>query len=237
MHKLKFQRPPTIVYGDWGREEWRRQNLVSFIGSVVYPVKTVQCQRFGVHTRLQVKDSPNSDKSFRISLKMWGRMAEIASNYLKENDLIYVSGKLVSYTKNYENGPSAICYEVTVHELNYVTRTDRSNIDRTCAILEPNESATSTSGTPDVEEKMDRLRLWQVFFASPNEWWDNRKTKKSPRSPDFKHKDTGECLWLSPEDPPWLRKQLGLQDSRIAERGYEDFGGSRSRVSMWKYDE
>ncbi|CAN1273857.1 Protein OSB1, mitochondrial [Linum perenne] len=60
------------------------------------------------------------------------------------------------------------------------------------------------------------LYLWQVFFHNPDEWWDNRRDKKNPRSPDFKHKDTGEALWLGRDDPPWIRKQLQRLDDESA---------------------
>lgn len=55
--------------------------------------------------------------------------------------------------------------------------------------------------------------------------------------PDFKHKDTGEALWLGPNDPPWIKKQLQLLDSKMAEQGLQSHTGSHSRVSMWVYDD
>lgn len=73
-----------------------------------------------------------------------------------------------------------------------------------------------------------------MFFANPNEWWDQRKCKTNPKQPDFKHRDTGEALWLSKHDPPWVTKQLELHDSKIAEGG---FLGRRPRVASWVYDE
>ncbi|CAI0558273.1 unnamed protein product [Linum tenue] len=63
------------------------------------------------------------------------------------------------------------------------------------------------------------LYLWQLLFRSPNEWWDNRLDKRNPRAPDFKHKDTGEALWIRRDHPLWVKRQLELLDSRMAERG------------------
>lgn len=71
-------------------------------------------------------------------------------------------------------------------------------------------------GTGLIKPK-SRLHLWQVFFYNPDEWWDNRKRKKKPSQPDFEHKHTGEALWLHKGDPVWVRKQLQLHDSRMAE--------------------
>jgi hypothetical protein len=80
---------------------------------------------------------------------------------------------------------------------------------------------------------IDRLRLWQVFFANPSEWWDNRKSKLYINSPDFKHKDTHEKIWLHQDDPPWVRKQLELHDLKIAEKGGR-MGGRLLKKHDWK---
>ncbi|CAA3003999.1 Hypothetical predicted protein, partial [Olea europaea subsp. europaea] len=58
--------------------------------------------------------------------------------------------------------------------------------------------------------------IWKAFFANPLEWWHNRKNKRSPNYPDFKHKDTGEALWVeSRYNPPWVKSQLAILDSRM----------------------
>ncbi|KAK7310484.1 hypothetical protein RJT34_08037 [Clitoria ternatea] len=94
------------------------------------------------------------------------------------------------------------------------------------------ESVEAEAGKKNYQ---NRLYLWQVFFASPNEWWDQRKRKLNPKQPDFKHKDTCEALWLSKYDPPWVKRQLQLLDSKMAEGGRSV--GHRSRVTTWIYDE
>jgi hypothetical protein len=104
-------------------------------------------------------------------------------------------------------------------------------------LLLPHLNSIAKAGGQSGENRLnsiDRLHLWQVFFANPNEWWDQRKRKKNPNQPDFKHKDTGEALWLKKYDPPWVTRQLELLDSNIAEGG---FAGRRSRVAAWVYDE
>ena len=86
-----------------------------------------------------------------------------------------------------------------------------------------------------LEEKryIDRLHLWQVFFANPYEWWDNRQSKPWASYPDFKHKDTREKIWLQPDDPPWVRKQLELHDLEVAGNGHEG-GGRLLKNHNWK---
>lgn len=72
--------------------------------------------------------------------------------------------------------------------------------------------------------------LWRAFFASPLEWWDHRKNKLNPRSPDFEHKDTGQGLWIYCRlNPLWVRSQLAVLDSRMKGQGEYERGGSSAR--------
>ncbi|KAF3333895.1 hypothetical protein FCM35_KLT01586 [Carex littledalei] len=81
-------------------------------------------------------------------------------------------------------------------------------------------ASTTNSGSCDVikEERIrERHILWQLFFANPSEWRDQRATKGFSRRPDFRHKSTGEALWIISDDPPWVKKQLNLYDSKVSE--------------------
>lgn len=50
---------------------------------------------------------------------------------------------------------------------------------------------------------------WQAFFASHQDWWDNRMNKRNPRGPDFKHKSTGAALWINSRDTPaWVLEDI-----------------------------
>jgi len=77
--------------------------------------------------------------------------------------------------------------------------------------------------------------MWQVFFADPSEWHDDRKRKKSPKHPDFRHKSTGEALWLHPSDPPWVKQQLEVLDSKLSERPMDN-ATSKFLFSRWVPD-
>lgn len=40
--------------------------------------------------------------------------------------------------------------------------------------------------------------------------------QRSPNYPDFKHKDTGEALWVEGRyNPPWVKSQLSVLDSKM----------------------
>ncbi|KAI4346507.1 hypothetical protein L6164_007397 [Bauhinia variegata] len=51
-----------------------------------------------------------------------------------------------------------------------------------------------------------KQRIVKVISHGGN-WWDNRSNKKNRRAPDFKHKETGEVLWLK-RIPSWALSKL-----------------------------
>ncbi|XP_059453928.1 protein OSB2, chloroplastic-like [Corylus avellana] len=48
---------------------------------------------------------------------------------------------------------------------------------------------------------------WKDLVENPDKWWDNRLTKTNTKAPDFKHKETGEALWLK-GSPTWVLPKL-----------------------------
>ncbi|KAL2895111.1 Protein OSB1 mitochondrial [Bienertia sinuspersici] len=221
----KYARPPTVTWSD------RLQNCVSLIGAVEFPLKQYDTQngKFGVHTSLRVRTCPDSNSFFSITLEMWDELAERAMLHLTPNDYIYISGELGSYTKSLE-GIEIVRYKVRAKELNYV-KLDEPGKNSQKAVNSGKESGESTT-----QKYSHRVHMWQVFFASPNEWYDRRKTKKNPKGPDFKHKSTGEALWLNASDPPWVKKQLELLDSRLSGGPNNDVI-SNSSPSRWMSEE
>ncbi|XP_021726667.1 protein OSB3, chloroplastic/mitochondrial-like isoform X2 [Chenopodium quinoa] len=197
-------------------------NSVSFIGTVDFPVKKYASKddRLGVYTSLHVKASPNSDSSFWITLVMWDELAERALLHLKQNDYIYISGELGSYAKATSEGKESIRYKVTAKELNYVKLDEPGKLSQRAADPEKETGL----GESSLQKKNNRLQLLQLLFANPSDWYDNRKSKKNPKQPDFKHKSTGEVLWFSERDPPWVKKQIEILDSRLS--GSPNYGVS-----------
>lgn len=52
-------------------------------------------------------------------------------------------------------------------------------------------------------------RMWREVFDNPDAFWDNRFNKRNPKSPDFKHKQTGSALWINSRNTPdWVQSQL-----------------------------
>ncbi|KAK4797100.1 hypothetical protein SAY86_029426 [Trapa natans] len=226
-HALKSKNPTVI--------RWKPElvNKVSLIGTILFPLKQFATRNgsFGVHTVLSVQADPHTSRAFRMRLNMWDKMAEISWQHLRPNDFIYVSGQLDCYTRAAIDGQLTTFYKVNVHELNYVAKQIQQPVPKNL-----DKPMTAHAGASFNERRRERLILWQVFFANPYEWWDNRKHKSNPHQPDFKHKDTYEVLWLTPNDPPWIRKQLELLDSKM-NRGLADYSSSYYRISKWEYDE
>ncbi|KAI3684771.1 hypothetical protein L6452_33997 [Arctium lappa] len=220
-HTLKTQRPSTI---QWQKE---LRNCASFIGRINSSIKTFTTRdgKLGAYTHLRVEFPSESKKFFTILLNMWEDMAELSIRHLKQNDCIYVSGYLGSFTKACDDGNIILRHKVIVKEINYVANNNQTT----------NKNKEDPEESP-LEKQRKRLHLWQVFFASPHEWMDLRKRKANPRQPDFKHKGTGEALWLKPFDPPWVMRQLQLQDSRMGGMGLGEHLSYRSSLSPMSYE-
>lgn len=56
---------------------------------------------------------------------------------------------------------------------------------------------------------------WQLFFQNPNDWYDNRTSKKAPNMPDFRHKSLQDGagrnlgIWIDGKGvPAWVAEGL-----------------------------
>ncbi|KAJ4770823.1 hypothetical protein LUZ62_055080 [Rhynchospora pubera] len=214
-------RPPSTV-----KRSRVPGNSCSFIGQVTAPVRLYD-SKSGVYTFLEIKEpiSKQTTSSFQICISMMGELEQVSLQYLRPKQYVYVAGHLSSYKKVNLSGPDNVLYKVEVQEWSFV-RT-HNHIEVPCKANEDPKNgemalaASSTNpGLCDVNKEewiREREILWQIFFASPFEWRDQRTTKRNRRQPDFKHKSSGEALWIKSDDPPWIKKQLNLYDSKMSE--------------------
>uniref|UniRef100_A0A803MKN3 Uncharacterized protein n=1 Tax=Chenopodium quinoa TaxID=63459 RepID=A0A803MKN3_CHEQI len=172
-------------------------NSVSFIGTVDFPVKKYASKddRLGVYTSLHVKASPNSDSSF------CGQATKDAYviSFANAVDLCYYLANSFKRCESCIKVQRILEVEVTAKELNYVKLDEPGKLSQRAADPEKETGL----GESSLQKKNNRLQLLQLLFANPSDWYDNRKSKKNPKQPDFKHKSTGEVLWFSERDPPW----------------------------------
>lgn len=173
-------------------------------------------------TRLAVKKS-STDTSW-ISLTFWDELAQVAFQHVQKGQQIYVSGRLISDTVENDDGKQQTYYKVVVQQLNFIEKSFSSATvyDRGSDSLSAGRMVGYTAANSD--ETVEQL--WQAFFANPVDWWDNRKTKRNPKYPDFKHKDTGEALWIEGRyNPPWVKAQLAILDTRMESLNGQDSRG------------
>ncbi|KAJ1294548.1 hypothetical protein BS78_01G153600 [Paspalum vaginatum] len=225
-YRMSMLRRPSSV-GKKGLT-WNSCSLIGRLDAPVTPFEDSSDEYPEAYTFLSVSPSSpassSSSSNFTVTLQLKGELANASIKHLKHNDFVYVSGFLDSYHRVSPSGERCIVYKIYVSELNYVldqNKKPQGGADSTG----PPSIPSVTSQTLKENKCIDRLRLWQVFFANPYEWWDNRQSKPYANYPDFKHKDTREKIWLHPDDPPWVRKQLELHDLKIAKHGYR--GNSR----------
>ncbi|CAK9143784.1 unnamed protein product [Ilex paraguariensis] len=196
--------------------QWKKElcNSLQLIGTVATPVqiKYLSSGKVLAWSRLAVKKT--STETTWINLTFWDELAHVASLHVEKGNQIYVSGRVVSDTVENDDGKQQTYYKVVVQELNFVERgfSSVSLSDGDSNSLTPGRKPSNFTGnsTGNTEE------LWQAFFANPADWWDNRKNKRNPNYPDFKHKDTGEALWVEGRyNPSWVKSQLAILDSRM----------------------
>ncbi|XP_054802653.1 protein OSB1, mitochondrial-like isoform X3 [Prosopis cineraria] len=211
---------PQVSYPKPSVVPWMKElcNSVNLIGVVAVPVeiKHFPSGKVVAWTRLAVKK--NATQSFWINLTFWDELAHVAFQHVEKRHQIYVSGRLVTDTVQSNLGKQQTYYKVFVQQLNFIDRSQlpaltnnrESDSVMTAFISDRKGNSGATNNTGSAEE------LWQLFFANPEEWWDNRKKKRNPKYPDFKHKDTGEALWVEGRsNPPWVKSQLEIMDARM----------------------
>ncbi|KAL9227553.1 hypothetical protein vseg_003230 [Gypsophila vaccaria] len=196
---------------------WKKElcNSVQLIGIVALPVQITQLGSGKVvgSTRLAVRKS--ATETSWINLTFWDELAHVAHQHVEKGNQIYVSGRLTSDTVESEDGKQQTYYKVTVQQLNFVEKSFPSPVP----LYDDNYSSMTSAAkfnSSAPPSKLSPQELWQAFFANPTEWWDNRNNKKNPKYPDFKHKDTGEALWVEGRyNPPWVKSQLEVLDSKM----------------------
>eukprot|EP00252_Welwitschia_mirabilis_P009444 TRINITY_DN22023_c0_g1_i1.p1 TRINITY_DN22023_c0_g1~~TRINITY_DN22023_c0_g1_i1.p1 ORF type:complete len:337 (-),score=64.97 TRINITY_DN22023_c0_g1_i1:177-1187(-) len=78
--------------------------------------------------------------------------------------------------------------------------------------------------------------LWNDLFCNFSEWRDLRRCKRNSNSPDFKHKETGEALWIdSTLTPQWVKPKLGLSDAQHSSTMYQSLENAKdAKEQLWK---
>ncbi|XP_044484232.1 protein OSB2, chloroplastic-like [Mangifera indica] len=206
--QVAYPKPQEIP---WRKELTNTVQLIGVVGNAV-EIKHLPSGKVVAWTRLAVRKSA-TDTTW-INLTFWDELAHVASQHVQKGNQIYISGRLVSDMVDSDEGKQNTYYKVVVQQLNFIERSSPS------VALYDHESNFMTAGKRlgnNFGSNMGSIEeLWQAFFANPVDWYDNRKNKRNPKYPDFKHKDTGEALWVEGRyNPPWVKSQLAILDTRM----------------------
>ncbi|KAJ7532581.1 hypothetical protein O6H91_13G010900 [Diphasiastrum complanatum] len=195
---MDFPRPEEIP---WQKNLVNNVNLIGLLGKDP-EIKYFDTGRICARSSLAVRKSSDFDESPSwFILEFWNELAEVAAHHLKKGHKIHVAGRVVVDIVGGEDQVSKTYVKVIVSNLNYIDL--------------PKEGKPKRMGSED--QKLSTEKLWQAFFLSPGEWWDNRNKKKNPKSPDFKHRSSGEALWIEGwNTPSWVNSQLEALDSKGA---------------------
>ncbi|GJN24004.1 hypothetical protein PR202_gb11708 [Eleusine coracana subsp. coracana] len=204
---LTTPRPAEIP---WSKELC---NSVRLIGTVGTDIELRQLSSGATVARGRLAVWKSATETTWVTLAFWDDLAIVASEHVKKGDRIYVSGRLVSDTV--DEGPEK---RQVYYKLNFIESIQPVRLYEPESRQDAPDYFDSTSGSAEDKNRVSRSseELWQAFFANPLDWWDNRVNKKSPRHPDFKHKSTGEALWVDGRNNPnWVVSQLAVLDSRM----------------------
>lgn len=171
-------------------------NQVHLVGYVGVPAQ-LQMLPNGSCVAVSVLTSKNIEGllSFRIPVIFQGDLAQISACHLKENDLIYVAGRLSGDTASVAQEVSCTNIQVLADKLSFV----RDGYSQPTSSFKANAP------------KVDSQKSWDDLFLNPPDWFDNRENKLNglinPKYPDFKNQKTYEALWLD-SAPSWVSKRL-----------------------------
>lgn len=218
----EFPRPSSVA---WSKE---MANTVHLIGNVGRDMeikyldtgKVVAKNSLAVNRNSLKKDDPPS----WFEMEFWDSLAEIAGHHLKKGDQVYVTGRLMvdTFMKGDVNQRTARVVVSNVHFVesyrNAATSSAQSGRGTSSPWTQsrpaesqsrPAESQSRPGASNYAAVNAETEKLWNAYFSDPNQWWDNRAKKPSPKSPDFKHKTTNEALWIvSRRTPSWVPLQL-----------------------------
>lgn len=190
-----FRRPEEI--------EWQKElaNSVMLIGRIhrSVDIRYLDSGKIVATTSIRV-NRPTSSKitdSTVFVVQFWDELAEIAAAHLKKEDRVFIAGSIwVESHPDNDNLQKTTC-KVVARDLKFVGA-DYRNEQGANAVFE--------------EQSVQKLSLderWKDYFDNPHNYWDNRIVKRTPKTPDFKHKITGSAMWIEDRNTPfWVKERL-----------------------------
>ena len=180
----------------------------------------------------------NDGKTAWYTVVAWDEEAVRLSEHVRKGNSVCVQGRLATDTwVDKQTGQNRSKTKVVLSQFSFVARGESMMSNNVNGVgYEPMRQQQQQQRPPPPPPpsgdgfQSPKDALWRSVFDAPDRWWDNRENKRNPRAPDFKHKDTGEGLWLTGRDtPPWVMERLmggaAAGAAGMAATGYEDSDG------------
>jgi single stranded DNA-binding protein len=206
----------TVEEVEWKAEN---QNSVTLIGRLGREpeIKYFEDGKVTASVSIAVNRGKNAAASW-FELDFWNETAKAVSEKLRKGQQVQVTGRLVQNTwSDRQTGMKREKIRVVVRDVAIVTGgmagsqggnfQDQGGYNNNSRQSYGGGGGGGSRGG-SVQSK-DIEGQWAALFCSPNDFWDNRATKRNPKAPDFKHKETGEALWVeSRNTPTWVASSL-----------------------------
>lgn len=214
--------PSTVP---WDKE---KVNTVYLTGRLGQDVELRQVANGGVvaRARLAVRRPVcpgQPEETDWFNMEGWDDVARSMQQHLQKGASVQVAGRIAFETYTGRDNVPRMAAKVKVREFHHVEplvrqlESDAGGDSWAPSPPTPTAVAAAADGGGYAEKAEKRRAEWDAFFNSPEVWWDNRESKKNPRAPDFKHKMTGEGLWIDSKLNP-----ADLEE-RIREMDEEDY--------------
>ncbi|UPR00756.1 single-stranded DNA-binding protein [Chloropicon primus] len=196
--------------------EWQAENAnaVTLIGRLGREpeVKYLENGKVTANVSLAVSRGKNQSAHW-FELDFWDEDARLVADNCRKGQQVQVQGRLTQNTwRDKMTGQKKEKVRVVCNRVALVAGGAQGGgdggFDSFQGGLGGKYSPSGGRGGGAVASK-DLEGRWAALFCSPGDFWDNRATKKNPRAPDFKHKETGEALWIeSRGTPAWVASSL-----------------------------
>ncbi|KAF3781102.1 Protein OSB2 [Nymphaea thermarum] len=243
----EYPRPAEIP---WQEKVANSVNLIGRVGVPVHLETFPDGSAYAIAI-LEQKKTPNFPQLIPVIFQ--GDLAGIAACHLKEDDRIHVSGQLSADSPQIVMEDRVSTLHVMAQSLSFIQ--EKPEGGKTEALQKRLPHATHLAEKSSIrglkiseshwddfltnphnwwDARQDKTgsifgnKLWDDLLSNPGNWIDGRNSKTNPRAPDFKHKESGEALWLG-SSPDWARsKLLTLNRSFVVQA----FDLRRSRVTV-----
>lgn len=156
------------------------------------------------------------------TVELLGDLAQQGQEQLRKGMLVHVLGDVRVESWTAPNGDMRAQVVVEADEILMVERRAASSVttptpmpqqaDNVAEQYSATPSATSVQPATGRMSPEREVELWAELQSNQASFWDNRFNKRNPKAPDYKHKQTGEALWLSSRGAPEWTAHLRLPE-------------------------